>query len=206
MTITSIGAAADYADAIVVARRAKNFLVLILLIALIGQITLFFVNKYGHAPLTTPEGKPPALEYFVGATLFLGLTMSLVLSGVLLLLVNILLSARLIGLGRMTSAFVWSLVLIVLLFPWQNFLSPADFKLPGVLYTWNELSTTGRIDMDDRKVQALKWARYAGFPAIATILLLAIQLKSSRGIAQAIGNEPDAAKIDPATPATGQPI
>jgi hypothetical protein len=113
-----------------------------------------------------------------------------------------------------TSAFVWCVVLTVLLFPWQSFLignpwnaratppgsayaadagagvRPPDpaFKLPGGLYTWEELGYDVRHFADyDTKRAVLKWARYAGFPVVALLLLLMVQAKSSRGLKFALG-------------------
>ena len=63
------------------------------------------------------------LKYFIGATGFMGVTLSIVLSFVLLLIVNVMLVGRLIGVARLTSAYLWSLILIVMLFPWQAFLN-----------------------------------------------------------------------------------
>ena len=39
-------ALADYADAILAGRRAKNWLFLVLLVVLLGQLALFFVARY----------------------------------------------------------------------------------------------------------------------------------------------------------------
>ena len=59
---------------------------------------------------------------------------------VILLIAKIMLVGRLIGVAQVTSAFIWCVFLVVLLFPWQAFLQSTDFtgdfKIPGVLYTW----------------------------------------------------------------------
>src|SRR5688572_8580 len=46
MTDRAIATAADYADALLTARRAKNLLVLIVLLMLLIQLVVFFVVKY----------------------------------------------------------------------------------------------------------------------------------------------------------------
>src|SRR5688500_5959125 len=46
MTQTSIATSADYADALLVARRGKHLLFLLLLLMLLGQIAVFFVARY----------------------------------------------------------------------------------------------------------------------------------------------------------------
>ena len=203
-TPSVIATAADYADAMLTARRAKNWLFLILLLLLLAQLIVFTLYRaevikvsptpavaraVATAPTTIPatENKAElALVYLIGLTDFLGIILAIVLAAVLLLLTNIMLVGRLIGVSRLTSAFIWCLVLIVLLFPWQAFLGP-EFKLPGVLYTYEELIKTGRWDAMRWQESVLKWARFVGFPVLAVILLCVVQVKSRRGIRQALG-------------------
>jgi len=102
----------------------------------------------------------------------------------------------LIGLARVTSAFMWSLLLILLLFPWQVFFGgttePTDFRLPGLLFSWQELMLYARFPTDDLKLATLKWARFVVFPVLALVLLLIVQVKSNRGLRQALGEaEPE---------------
>jgi hypothetical protein len=219
MATSPIATAADYADAMLSARRAKNALFLLLLAVIVGQVSIFLVVRHrpsliqtpslaetgGAAPTTAPSSSLNVvglLQWLVAITDFLGIALSMVLAAVLLLLLTIMLVGRLIGVSRVTSAFIWCLVLIVLMFPWQAVLtSPLtvtdgppvpDFKLPGVLYTWAELShpvhgatfdaTRGRSTF-----VALKWARYAAMPAVALVLLLMVHGKSSRGLKMALG-------------------
>lgn len=221
----SIAARADYADAILVARRAKNWLFLLLLVVLIGQIALFFVARRtdliqtgtitiattqttsATQPSVTISRVPDVLKYLVALMGFAGLAGSLLLSLILVLLVKILLTARTLGVARVTSAFIWSALLVILLFPWQAILagptissSPDvianDFKLPGVLYTWTELShpTLGAgFSGLSTEYMVLRWARFVGFPILATIILLSIQIKSGTGIKAALGEDTPAA-------------
>lgn len=217
----AIATAADYADAMMVARRAKSWLFVILLFVLLVQLTIFFVAKYSvgiipqpshslAAPATTQQVIEPAqpsplaaaFEYVIGMTDFLGMTLVIVLAIVLLLIVKIMLIGRLIGVGNLTSAFIWCVVLAVLLFPWQamlNFphLSDAPFRLPGVLYTWAELLRD--VHFDDRATAEviLKWARFVGFPLAALAILLCIQVKSNRGLKLALGEAEPPTPTDP---------
>src|SRR5258706_8640190 len=161
--------AADYADAMMIARRAKNLLFCLLMILLLLQLATFFVARFTNhvipdasasmadtlAPATAPATTQPlaslrdkaltpaVLRYFTALTDFLGIVFIIVLSVVLLLIVKIMLVGRLIGVAQVTSAFCWCVFLGVLLFPWQGFLQntdfTGDFKLPGILYTWPEL-------------------------------------------------------------------
>jgi hypothetical protein len=131
----------------------------------------------------------------VGLTGFLGITLAIVLSVVVLLLTMIMLVGRLVGVSRVTGAFIWSIVLIVLLFPWQAFLADAhfasDFKIPGVLYTWAELVKFAKVgvngDRPDIKILILHWGRFVAFPLLTLIITLVIQVKSNRGLREALG-------------------
>ena len=270
-TTTTIAVAADYADAMMTARRAKNWLFILLLLVLLLQIALFFLLKFNvlrlddevavektpaAVPLNTGAGSTqpadastqPAIEsssgdspastvsadassaggearrsgrvedilrYVIPVTDFLGIALVAILGIVLLLIVTIMLVGRLIGVSHVTSAFIWCVVLAVLLFPWQSFLigersisraaaaagygtsahaidtgfqPQPTFKIPGVLYTWEELRYDLRHFPEAVGAQAfLKWARYAGFPVVAVLLLLMVQAKSSRGLKFALG-------------------
>jgi len=204
MTDPSIATAADYADALIVARRAKNWLFLILLLVLLVHICLFFVARYTDffttAPTVTATTKPlshrvspiDGFHYLTGITTFFGTILPILLSSVLLIIVNIMLVGRLIGVARVTSAYVWSILLILLLFPWQAFLGKVpfyseDFRIPGVLFTWDELAAEAHFTAQPFELALMRWARFLVFPLLALILLMLIQGKSNRGLRQALG-------------------
>ncbi|SRR5687768_5012463 len=230
----AIATAADYADALMTSRRAKNSLVLILILLVLVQLALFFLVRYNvvdltpRAPasladVTAAAATQPAeaaervdwgdfLHYVVGGTAFLGVALSVVLSFVLMLILNIMLVGRLIGAGRLTSAYVWSILVIVIFFPWQAFLnhvqfSPdeANFKLPGVLYHWYELTDRemgARFPNEPLHVAILKWWRFVGYPLLGVLMLLVIQVKSNRGLKQALGEAEPVLETSTATTTT----
>lgn len=227
MPPSNIATAADYADAMMIARRAKNTLFLIVLLMLILQIATFLVARTTNyvipaagdsslAGTVTPSTAPttqgsltaaavsdpatraslagPVLHYVTALIDFLGILLMIVLAMVILLIAKIMLVGRLIGVAQVTSAFIWCVFLVVLLFPWQAFLQntdfTGDFKIPGVLYTWSELThpTLGaKFENAKLDVTILRWARFIGFPVLAIILLLVVQAKSSRGLRAALG-------------------
>lgn len=219
MAQSPLATAADYAEAMFVARRAKTFLVMALVGVLGLQMALFFVARYTRAlevlgvdgsaaavaaPTTqaAEAGSPQAegrlryraqvLEWLVRILFFAGTLLVWVLAAVLLLILQIMLVGRLIGVASVTSAFLWHVGVVVLLFPWQlaldsPTLATADFRFPGVLYTFTELAASARFPTSDLNFAILKWARFVGFPVVAIILLLAVHLKSRRGMRQALG-------------------
>lgn len=204
----AIATAADYADAMITARRAKNIILLLILLTLLAQIGIFFgvhfTNVLDAAAATSPSTQPvrnwsDLLNFFSNAAMFLCLVLSIVLGFVLLLIVNIMLIGRLIGVARVTSAYIWSLVLLFLLFPWQFFLDSSGltmshiaWKIPGVLWTWAELVRDAKFSNDLTTPNVLHWVRFVGAPLFAVCIVLAIRIKSTRGIRQALG-EDDAA-------------
>ncbi len=226
MPPSNIATAADYADAMMIARRAKNILFFLLLVMLLFQLGTFFATRFTDKiipdaspsladtaaakattlPTTAPATQPvvtihgktlttSTLWYCTALIDFLGIVFIVVLAVVLLLIVKIMLVGRLIGVAQVTSAFCWCVFLAVLLFPWQAFLQntdfTGDFKLPGVLYTWTELThpTDGAkfISAGFDTFSVLRWARFVGWPIVALIILLMVQAKSSRGLRAALG-------------------
>jgi hypothetical protein len=224
MATSPIAIAADYADAMMAARRAKNWLFLLVLLAILGQIAIFFVLRHDSALQGTSAMSaevsadlpsvatsrpvmptlPKVMEYLVAITGFVGIALALVLAMIQLLIVMIMLVGRLIGVSKVTSAFIWNLVLLVLLFPWQAVLiSPVsahvavsstyntEFKIPGILYTWGEVTHPSLgATFSSTPLTALaylRWARFVIWPVVAVILLLVVQSKGSRGLRMALG-------------------
>lgn len=234
MSQNPIATAADYADAMLVARRAKNWLVSLLLAMLLIQLALFILVRSEQIRLPAAQPPPPAalepatqpatpaeapaeaapqvinprlamfLQYLIGLIDFLGVALAIVLVFALLLLLVIMLVGRLIGVAPLTKSLLGSLLLTVLLFPWQAFLNnvgltsaQADFKIPGVLYTWAELSQRALFATDDFRIAILEWARFVGFPVFAIALLLWLHLKSRYGLRLALG------EVEPRIPESG---
>jgi hypothetical protein len=133
MTRTTVAVAADYADAMLVARRWKNLFFLLLFLCLLIQIAVFFfIRFYGTGSVTLIAGSTtqPALTSTHNAAVglawltnfvdFIAMICVVSLVAVLLLIVGIMLVGRLVGVAHVTGAFVWCVVLGALLFPWQS--------------------------------------------------------------------------------------
>jgi hypothetical protein len=194
MTQSAIATAADYADAMLTARKAKNILWTITFFMVLGQLGLFFLARY-KVDLTIENRHTDWMKYAIGGIEFLGVITPAVLAIVLLLIVSIMLVGRLIGVSRLVSAFIWCVVLALLLFPWQAFLAnqtftSPEFKIPGVLYNWGELLARARSQPVGLLHENLFWSRFVGWPVAALIILLMIQAQSQRGLKQALGEIP----------------
>jgi hypothetical protein len=102
-----------------------------------------------------------------------------------------------------TSAFVWAVVLAVMMFPWHLFYSSEtsrdtmstnsadirldDYRWPGATYTWGELKQGANFTGDQTKIAVLRYARFVGYPFVALVILFMVQAKSGRGVKYALG-------------------
>jgi hypothetical protein len=174
----------DYAAALSVTLLAKTWIIALLFLILLGELALFFAYRYATA--WQPKGID-LLRYCIGLIEFFGVTLALLLMVDLLLALNIVLAGRLGGAAGLVRALIGGSLLLLLLFPWQAFLANATFtsdafKIPGVLYTWNELTIRARWDaskMDFWEV-FLRWARFVAFPIFACLILLVVGHHSRR--------------------------
>lgn len=253
---TPLAVSADYADALLAARRAKNWMFLLLMLGLLAQITIFLLARFeigikmtpsGETSLqlptrvevsapTTTESSPASpttaesteavavvqtsersikvdgedvtggvLAWLINSIVYLGTILSIVMSVIILLIVLIMLVGRLLGVSHSTSAYVWAVILAVLIFPWQLFYGEEtgaasasasqttrnvdinDYRVPGVLYTWGELKQGIDFENGFNKVAILRYARFTGFPLVALFILFMVQAKSGRGVKYALG-------------------
>jgi hypothetical protein len=208
---------ADYADALITARKTRNVLVLLLLLMLFFQLALFFTVRYkveivpGNPPAAASRASvrqtPPAvidvLKYLTGLIDFAGVVVPLVLAVNLWFIVSVMLVGRLLGVSRLVSAFFWCILLLVLLFPWQAFLmnqtfTSNEFKIPGVLYTWSELAVRGRLHPQGISLAILYWARFVGWPILAIVIVVIVQHQSRTGLRLAMGESSAPAVKTPA--------
>ena len=143
----------------------------------------------------------PWLYAILYLTLFAGMIFSLLLSLTLLFTTLVMLNGRTVGVARAAKAFLLSLLLLLLLMPWQSILNHptlagGPFRIPGLLYTWSELDRNAK---DFTVADWLGWARFLVWPLIGLILLIVVFAKSGRGIKEALGEDlPDATDDDAA--------
>lgn len=124
------------------------------------------------------------------ASLWLGLIFSILLSLSLAFTTLVMLNGRTVGVERVAKAFLYSLLLLMLIMPWQCILNHPTFKgglfhLPGVLYIWPELNMRANFPDSDW----LGWARFVAWPIVALLLTFLVFGKSGRGIRQALGED-----------------
>lgn len=123
-------------------------------------------------------------------TLWAGLVFAILMSLTLAFTTLVMLNGRTVGVASEVGAFFWSLVLLLLLIPWQSILNHptlagGPFHLPGVLYTWEELYANARFENGDW----VQWLRFVVWPVVALLVLLSVQGKARRGVKEALGED-----------------
>ena len=204
----------DYAEGMAAARRAKTVLCAALFFVLGTELTLFFMLRYVHSLSGITAGHNVAdaagwnrdvFQYLIGLLDFAGLILPWVLAAMVLTMALIQTAGHVAGVGRTVSALSWSVLLAMLLFPWQAVLNnPAinadpkadaiGMKVPGVVYTWAEVSNPvqgarfAEFNASADKVKAaLDWLRYAGFPLAALVIVGVVHTKTERAHRRAFG-------------------
>ena len=81
------------------------------------------------------------------------------------------------GLGHICKAFYLSLIIFVLLLPWQIFF---DSIALGAIYTPQELVSRCTADISDTFGMVLFYLRFSGYWALVMLLLIMAQLRSAR--------------------------
>jgi hypothetical protein len=198
-----LAASADYADALLAARKAEAIFTLLILFVLVAELSLFFVLRFYWPlkpfPAPVEQHARDLVQYGVGLLDFGALVLPALLSLALLIILQVQLVGRLLGAGQMTSAFFWSVLLALLLFPWQAVLNnPAinsdpvadalGMKIPGVVFTWAEISNSN-VGASFHGTQFLHWARYVGFPVLSILILTTIHFKTRRSLRQSLGED-----------------
>ncbi len=105
----------------------------------------------------------------------------------------VILVAQAPGVANMTRSFIWSVILLFMVFPWQYVLP--GFPIPGVLYGWHELHSTlalaflpppgHGISFDQR---ILIVGRYVLWPVLALVVMLVTAERFRAGVRLAIGH------------------
>jgi hypothetical protein len=135
------------------------------------------------------------LRWILPAARMMGMISAALLVVVLASSLHVTLSGRMGGAGYLASSFVWSIVLAALFVPW-SMAFPADLGsgvagarqvLPGVLFglddvvDWTIEIVGGKVTWED---WVLYYARFIGYPVLALLIWLTVQVKFARGYHQ----------------------
>jgi len=91
--------------------------------------------------------------------------------------IKISLVGRLGGINHICRAFFLSLVMLILLLPWQNFF---DWIVLGAIYTPDELAKWCAAESTSIFDTIIHYLRFTGYWAVVVLLLIFSQLRSSR--------------------------
>jgi len=116
------------------------------------------------------------LEQQIGIVLPLARFAGLAAAGLLVLTyligVNICLAGRMGGICHATSAFFWSIALIVLLFPWRHIVPGATIDLPDAFFTLDQLKQGLLEPLPDMLSMVRHYGRFIGCPVLAMLVSL----------------------------------
>lgn len=130
-----------------------------------------------------------------------GLLLMTLLLGVMVLLVG-----RLGGAAGLCGAFFWTLALGAILVPWEH--KFPDASVCGALYTLDELAARGQ-DMIkgsepvDTMELMLFYARFVGYPVIALLFWIVVQIRFARGYRRMVESTAVTAQTQPPGPTGG---
>jgi hypothetical protein len=152
------------------------------------QISTASNNSAGEISTTT-TGEPRSLSIATFEITFELLTSIVRFTNVILVFTSVLygltmyfslgvsFKVRLGGLGHICKALYLSLIIFVLLLPWQIFFGPIAL---GAIYTPQELVNWCTADISDTSGMVFFYLRFSGYWAFVMLLLIMAQLRSAR--------------------------
>lgn len=84
---------------------------------------------------------------------------------------------RLGGINHISRAFILSLIMLVLIIPWQNIVG---LNVPGLIYTPSELLTWMATKSEAMLSTVFYYLRFSGYFVVVFLLLIMSQIRSSR--------------------------
>lgn len=191
--------AVEFALAMKTLKGAKNFFLLLVVLALVvqaaGFVMIYFlpdaVNaKEILAQVNNPTYQPTDVNanamYKVLIWCFpVTKLMALFCAAMLVIILMFSTALSLLGGGKgvygLVSGFFWSLILLALVSPWQEILKGALFT--GALYNLDELAAWASQlgNSATRWTQMMFFARFLGYPAITLAVLALVQAKFAGG-------------------------
>jgi len=185
----------DCLKAACVFRRWKNLLFIIMLLCLLLNQASFWLISTGKVAIAysanaaVQAGESANLQLLGYEVTFELLTSVLRITNILLIFTSLLycmimyfgmgvtFKGRLGGLGHIGGALFISLIIFVLVVPWQNFFSAVAL---GATYTPGELTRWCTTDINGTFGMALFYLRFSGYWALILLLLLLAQFRSFR--------------------------
>ncbi|MCP4378709.1 MAG: hypothetical protein GY794_21350 [bacterium] len=189
-------------------RATKNLTAMLIVLCILVQIgatlAVHFARILDEVPIsatpttqTDPAAEPttrPAdtdadfsalskvmLRFGLPGTRFAALVLCLLLVLMVMFAVKLSLVERAGGMAGFMSAFNWSLILLVMLIPWQQILSSSISC--GALFNLSELTNADAALGKTPSIleQVIFYARFIGYPCVALFTCLIVQAKFAKG-------------------------
>ena len=208
-------AASEFASAMKPVGTAKCIFLLLILVCLVVQTAGFVLLEFTalmDAPSAAAEGEksvstPPAetmpaaskeqpralrdaFHWILPITKFLALACGVLVVISLMFLAALSLLGQGQGSRRLLSAFCWSLILLVMVIPWQRVFQSslacgALYNL-GELTKWYDSIHTGQGDLMKK---IFYFARFLGYPGLTLLVWIVVLVKSGGGYSRLVSGE-----------------
>jgi len=194
----------EYAVAFRSIRAGKNFFAVVIALCIVAQLAGFVLVRFARvtdppAAASSEASDRPAVEidaaavqrtatwrsvigWALPATKFAAPAACLLMLFVLTLAIRLSLLERVGGVAGFISAFFWALMLLATLIPWQH--APWTSYARGALFNLGDLevATWGLADGSAAALnQIVYFARFIGYPVLALLVWLVVQVKFARG-------------------------
>jgi len=195
-------------------KAAKNIFMILVVLAIIGQLAGFAVVNWGGvvdelntvpAPSTRPATdqveKAKAvgsatlwnelLHWALPATKFVAFASMLLGVVTLMFAVKLAIVGRLGGIAGLISAFFWSILLLAIVTPWQQlwggqFVSGALYNLTELTEAASQIKPSWGATEVELLDQVLYYARFIAYPLVGLLVWLVVMLKFTGGYKESV--------------------
>ena len=135
-----------------------------------------------NKPLTQAQKWHGVLRWSLPAAKFVAMASGMLLVLTLLFAVGLSLVGKLGGTAGLISAFFWSLILFMMVIPWQQVLGKTELAC-GALYNLGELLERRRTwgAAGDSTNDLFYYGRFVAYPGVALLIWLIVHVKFTRG-------------------------
>ncbi len=189
----------EFHDALKSIRAAKCWLMVIIFLSLGAQLAGFVLvdmfpivdqraltGEAGGAEIEDDKVVADVINWALAASKFAALAAAGMLSLVVMFAVKLSLLGRIGGPAGFLGAFFWSLILLVVVFPWQGALDSAvacgaTFNLGQLTAMAQDARESWGAENPALVKQTFYYARFLGYPVLAVLITLVVMVRFGRG-------------------------